>query len=141
MFNKALGIPVLLGYNYLLVEFFRELYLSLENLLIDGHRIIVIEGVNAGDHFVCQDSQGPPVDRFSVTLIKQNFRREVLWRTAQCVSPCLAVLCEAKVSEFEVALHIDEDVLRLEISIDDVLGVQVFKHQGHLRRVEPIIIN
>ena len=138
MINKALGIPVLLGYINLLVEFFGELYLSLENFLIDGHGVIVVEGVDAGHHFVCQDAQGPPVDRFAVTLIKQNFWREVLWCAAQRISPCLAILGEAEVGELEVALRIDEDVLGFEISLDDVLGMQVFKHQGDLRRVEPI---
>ena len=59
----------------LLVKIAGELNLALENLLVDGHRVIVIEGVNAGEHLVRQDAECPPVDGLSVALVEENFGR------------------------------------------------------------------
>lgn len=39
-----------------------------------------------------------------------------------------------------MAIDIDEDVLRFDISVDDVLSVQVFKPEQQLCEVEPSLI-
>ena len=56
----------------------RELNLTLEDLLIDGHRVVVIEGVNAREHLVREDAERPPVDGLSVALVEEHFGRQVL---------------------------------------------------------------
>ena len=122
---------------YLLVKIAGELNLALEDLLVDGHRVIVIEGVNAGEHLVREDAQGPPVDRLAVALIQEDFGRQVLGRSAKRVSARLAVLSESEVRQFEVALLVNKDVLRLQISVNDVQRVQILEHQRHLRGVKP----
>ncbi len=34
----------------------RELNLALKDLLIDGHGVVVVEGVDTGDHLIGQDA-------------------------------------------------------------------------------------
>ena len=55
-----------------------ELNLAFEDLLVDGHRIVVIEWVNAGEHLVREDAERPPVDGLSVALVEEHFGRQVL---------------------------------------------------------------
>lgn len=49
-----------------LVEIPRELDLPLQDLLVDRHRVLVGERVDPGIHFVDQDAQSPPINRFPV---------------------------------------------------------------------------
>lgn len=66
MFNQGLRV---------VVEPFGEMEFSLEDVLIDHEGIIVCEGVDARNHFIDENSKGPPVHWFSVTLVLQNLRR------------------------------------------------------------------
>ena len=88
----------------LLVEVARELDLALQNLLIDGHGVIIIEWVDASDHLVGQDAEGPPVDGLAVAFVEQHLWGEVLGRAAQGVSAGLAVLSEAEIGQTQVTL-------------------------------------
>jgi hypothetical protein len=47
-------------------------------------------------------------------------RREIVWGTAK--SPCgiRAVLCKSKVSNFDMTIKAKEDILRFEITINNV---------------------
>ena len=47
---------------------------------------------------------------------------------------------ESKIGNSDVALGVDQNVLRLQISVDDVLLVQVLKSQHHLGCVEPSLV-
>jgi len=58
MLNNTLSI---------LVEVLGELYLTLEDLLVDSHRVFISEGVNTGDHFVNDDTKSPPINGLTVT--------------------------------------------------------------------------
>ncbi len=40
----------------LLMKIARELNLALKDLLIDGHGVVVVEGVDSGDHLIGQDA-------------------------------------------------------------------------------------
>lgn len=55
MLNERLGISkkVLFYLNSLLIEIPGELYFSSKDLLVDNHRVVVIEGINSSDHLVC----------------------------------------------------------------------------------------
>ena len=53
----------------ILVKILRELNFALQNLLINCHWVIVVKGINSSYHFVGQDTQRPPVDRFAVSFI------------------------------------------------------------------------
>ncbi len=68
--------------NKVLVDFFEELDFAFEDVLVDDHGVFVGEGVDAWVHFVDQDAQSPPVDPFAVSLVEENFRRQVLGSAA-----------------------------------------------------------
>lgn len=106
--------------------------------MVDHHRVVVVERVNASDHLVGQDTESPPVHRLAVTLVEEHLGGKVLRSAAESVSPRFAVLSETEVSELQIAVLVNENVLGLQIAIDDLHRVQVLKHQGHLRRVEPL---
>ena len=61
MLNKTFGI---------LVEVSWELDLSLQDLLINGHGIIVIKRINSCNHLVSQNAERPPIDRLTMSLIQ-----------------------------------------------------------------------
>lgn len=66
MLHQRLRVPDRLGSTLLLVKALRELDFALEDLLVDGHGVLVVEGVDAGQHLVDEDAQAPPVDRLAV---------------------------------------------------------------------------
>jgi hypothetical protein len=123
--------------GYLLVKIARELNLALEDLLVYGHGIVVVEGVDSGYHLVGEDTERPPVDGLTVAFVEKHLGRQVLGGAAQSVGARLAVLCEAEVCQFEVPLRVNKNVLWLKVTVDDVQRVQVLEHQRHLGRVEP----
>ena len=110
----------------------RELNLAFEDLLVDGHGVVVVKWIDAGNHLVGEDTEGPPVDRLAVAFVEEDLRGEVLRGATERVCARLAVLCEAEISQFEVALIVDKDILGLQITVDDVQRVQVFEHEGDL---------
>ena len=116
----------------LLVKIARELNLAFEDLLVDGHGVVVVKWIDAGDHLVGEDAEGPPVDRLAVAFVEEDLWGEVLRGTTERVCARLAVLCEAEIGQFEVALIVDKDILGLQITVDDVQRVQVFEHEGDL---------
>ena len=127
--NQTLGV---------LVEVARELDLALENLLIDGHGVVVVEGVDACVHFVGEDAERPPVDGLSVALVQQHLRRKIFGRPAKRVGSRFAVLRETEIRKFQVPLVVDQNVFWLQVSVDNVLSVQVLEHQADLGSVKSI---
>lgn len=105
--------------------------LSTQNVLVDTHRIVVVEGVDTRVHLVDQHAQRPPVDGLSVTLVEDYFRCNVLGRSADGKGAALIEhLREAEVRELEVAVVTDQQIFGLEVSEDDVLGMQIFEATG-----------
>lgn len=54
----------------ILIEVPGELDLTLEDLLINCHRVIVVERVNSCYHLVSQNAERPPIDRLTMSLIQ-----------------------------------------------------------------------
>lgn len=107
MLYQALSIPI--GSDeigHLLIKVLGEPDFSFQDLLVNCHGIVVVEGVNASNHFEGQNTEGPPVYWLAVALVEQHFRRQVLGRAAECVRAGLTVLGEAEVSQLEVALFV-----------------------------------
>lgn len=65
----SIGQPV----SYLLVKIARELNLAFEDLLVDGHGVVVVEGVNTCKHLVGEDAERPPVNGFAVAFVEEYF--------------------------------------------------------------------
>jgi hypothetical protein len=53
----------------ILVELLREFYFALQNILVDVHRILVSEWIDACVHLVDENAQGPPVNGLAMSLI------------------------------------------------------------------------
>ena len=114
-----------------------ELDLSLEYLLVDGHGVLVAEGVDPRQHLIQYDPQGPPVHGLSVALVQQNLRRQVLRSATQGVGPALDHLREAEVREFQVAIGTDQQIFGLQVPVHYIQRVQVLEHAHDLRTVNP----
>ena len=122
MLDEGLGV---------LVEGGGEGDLAPEDVLVDAHGILIVEGVDACVHFVDEHAEGPPVDGLAVALIEDDFGGDVLGRAADGEGPALGEeLGKAEVSEFEVAVVGDEEVLGLKVAENDVFGVEVLEAGG-----------
>jgi hypothetical protein len=95
----------------LLVEVLGEADLPLQNVLVDDHRVLVGEGVDARVHLVYQDAQSPPVDASSVPLVQQYFGSEVFGRATESVGPGFDYFGETEICQLEVAVLSDQQVL------------------------------
>jgi hypothetical protein len=122
---------------YLLVKVTGELYFAAQNLLVDHHGVLVVKGVNAGQHLVGEDAEGPPVDGFAVALVEKHLGREVLRGATKSVGAGLAVFGEAEVGQFQISILINQNVFRLEVAVDDVLRLKILEHKTDLGGVKP----
>ena len=119
MFDQRFGV---------LVERAGERNLASEDVLVNTHRIVIIERVNSGVHFVEQDSQSPPVDGLSVTLVQDNLGGDVLRGTADCEGSSLVEdLGKSEIGKLEIAVVSDKQIFGLEISVDNILRMKVFE--------------
>ena len=110
---------------------------SLEDVPVDAHGVLVVEGVDSGVHFVDKHSKSPPIHGFSMALIEDDLRSDVLRGSTDGEGSAFdKELGKSKVSQFEVTVITDEEVLGLEVSEDDVLAVKVFEARGHNGCVE-----
>lgn len=116
VFDQTLGLGV---------EVLGVVDLALQDVVVDVHGVLVVEGVDASQHFVEEHAYGPPVHRLAMPFVEQHLGGQVLGGATQSVRPALHHLREAEVSHFQVALRVDQQVLRLEVSVDDVSGVEV----------------
>lgn len=92
----------------------------------------------ADEELVEENAEGPPVDGLAVTLVTDHFGGEVFWSATEGVGLAIVdLLSETKVNKLEVAIGVEQDVLRFEIAVGDALNVvQVFKDQRDFGDVE-----
>lgn len=118
------------------IETFGILRLCVNDLLVNVHWIIVDERSVASVHFINQDTEAPPVDRLGVTSVQQNFGSDVFGGSADSVSSLLDDLGKTVIDKFEVSIFADHDVFGLQISVYDVLAMEVLEHGGNLGAVK-----
>lgn len=143
--GKTTGFSRILQENgkpsILIVTFLRTLYSLFVNL--DG--VLVPEWRIPRQEFIYQDTQCPPIDCASVTLILDYLRGEVLGCSTECI--CLdgtvvflvtESLSKAKVDKLNVTLLIQKQVLRLEVSVSDatLLFVQILQNENNFSGIE-----
>lgn len=93
-------------------------------------------------HLVDQNSKRPPIHSLSMPLIQNHLRSYVLRRSTDGKRSSLGQkLGKSEVSELQVAIIADQQVFRLEVSEDDVFGVQILKTTGNCGRVEPSLVS
>jgi len=136
--HEALALPFILLFKWraLRVEAFGVFGFGVDDLAVDVHGVLVLEGREARQHLVDQDAQGPPVDGFSVALVQQDLRRDVLRRAANRERALRDDLREAEIDQLKIPVVSDHDVLRLQVPVADVLRVQVLEDADDLRAVE-----
>lgn len=118
--------------NCLLVELSRKFNLSLQNVLIDVHGIVIGEWIDADIHFVDEDTECPPVDRFSMSLVEKDLRSKVLGGSTERKRPGLDDFGEAEVCQFQIAIFANKKILWFQVSIDNVLRMEILEDQGNL---------
>ena len=106
------------------------------------HLVVVlltsVERREAYDHLVSKDSESPPIDREGVTALNKNLWCKIIGSTAEriCLLISLDDLRKTEVSKAYIAVFIHENVFRFEITIDDILAVQMTQSHGNLNCVE-----
>jgi len=75
-----------------------------------------------------------------VTLVKKHLRGEVFGGTAERVGTGLTELGETEIRELEVAFLINQNVFGFEITVNNMLRVEVLEHQRHLGRVKHSVV-
>jgi len=71
-----------------------------------------------------------------VTSVQKNLRSDVFGGTTDSVSSLLDDFSKAIVDELEISICANHDVLRLKISVHDVLGMQVLEDRSDLSAIE-----
>lgn len=97
-----------------------------------------VEGREANDHLVSEDSEGPPVDWEGVAAFHQDLRCQVVRSSAERVRLRVAVkhLGQAEVSQANVPVLVHQDVFWFQVTVDDVFRVQVTQRHRDLDGVE-----
>ena len=122
-----------LGYS---IHLLRPLNIPRQNLLINDERILICERWIPGKHLINENPQGPPVHSLVVPLGLEYLWGQVLWCATQAPGLLNNFLGESKVCDDDVAISVKEDVLRLEVSVDNIEGVEVGEGTDNLCRVE-----
>lgn len=120
------------------VESFRVLRLGVDNLLVNVHWVIIDEGGVSGVHLIDKDAERPPINWLRVTLIEQDLGRNVLRRSTNGVRSLFDDLSKAKIDEFKVTVLVDHNIFRFQITVYNILGVEVLKNSGNLGTVESV---
>jgi len=71
-----------------------------------------------------------------VTSVQENLRGDVFGGTTDSVGSLLDDFSKAIVDELEISICANHDVLRLKISVHDVLGMQVLENRSDLSAIE-----
>lgn len=127
MANQTLGLGV---------ESLREGIVLLYYFLVHLHGGFSEERRSSADYFVYEHTEAPPICGPIVSFANEDFRSDVVWGAANGIGSLLDDFSESEISELEISFDINEDVFRLEISIGDVVAVQVLEGEHNLGGVE-----
>lgn len=103
-------------------------WLRVNNFLVDVHWIVIHEWSVTGMHLINQDTEGPPVNWLGVAFVEEDFGGDVLGCATDGVGALLDLFGKSIVNKFEIAIICNHDVLWLQVTIHDVLAVQILKH-------------
>jgi hypothetical protein len=65
-----------------------------------------------------------------------HLRCEIIWGAAERPCCCFARLGEAEISDFDVAVRVEKDVLGFQVAVHDVFAMQMVERQRYLCGVE-----
>ena len=84
----------------------------------------------------CSETAGLPVNRFVVAFVGHDLGREVIGRAAERPRLVRHALGETKVCDLEMAVPVEQQVFRLQVTVDDVPRVQILERQRDFGSVE-----
>ena len=114
---------------------------SFQNVLINEKRVVISKWVDSCNHLINENSQSPPIYRFSMSLILKNLRCKIFRSSAKSKSSIINLLSKAKISQFEISISPNQNVLGLEISVNDIFRVKILKDENHVWCVETDLID
>mmetsp|Transcript_10508 Transcript_10508/g.30110 ORF Transcript_10508/g.30110 Transcript_10508/m.30110 type:complete len:217 (+) Transcript_10508:469-1119(+) len=120
----------------------RELEITAHDILKDLHLILVptLAEIDkrrvACNHFEDEDTERPPVSGLSVPDAENDLRREVFWCATECKGASFDPLRQPKVHQLGVSGGGDHDILRLEVTVGDVVPMYVEQSCSDACRVE-----
>lgn len=85
---------------FLRIEAIRVFRFGVYDLPVDVHGVFVLEWWETREHFIDQDTQAPPIDRFSMALIQKDLGSDVFGGTANGKCALSYDLSEAKINHF-----------------------------------------
>ena len=103
---------------------------------------VSFEGIIAGDHLIHNDAETVPIHTAIVLFVPDDFGCQVLGRPTKRLSHASAALlihpifAQPKIRQLTVTLRVNQYILRLQITVDDALPVQVLESQDDLSAVE-----
>lgn len=80
--------------------------------------------------------QDSPIHTFVVALGADNLWRKIIGRAAKSPSDVWNFFGKSKISNLEMSMTIQQQVLRLKVAVDDVHAVKVIQSQCYLGSVE-----
>lgn len=77
-----------------------------------------------------------PIDRFVVALRCDHFWGKIVRSATKCPGDIRHLLREAKIGNLDMTMSVQEQVFGFQVTVDDILIVQVFKGKGDFGGVE-----
>lgn len=91
--------------------------------------------------FKCKDARWAgrgllPVHGLVISFGSDNFRRQIIRSAAKSPGDIRNLLGKSKIRNLEMSVPIEQEVLGLEITVNDVEGMEVVQRQGDFGSVE-----
>ena len=77
-----------------------------------------------------------PVNRFVVSFGCDHFWRKIIRSSAERPSDIGNIFRKSEIGDLDVTMSVQEQILRLQISVDDILLVKILEGQRHFGGVE-----
>ena len=108
----------------ILVESTWERNFPSEDILVDSHRVFIVERIDSSVHFIDQDTESPPVNSFSVTLVQNDLWSNVLRSSADSESSSfIQYFGKSEIGKFKIAVIRDKKIFWFEVSKDNIFAV------------------
>ena len=116
-----------------------EIRFLILDILVELFTVFIVERRQTNQHFIDNSTERPPVSRLAVALPLKDFRTQVFCGAAQtiCVLSSLNVFfAEAEICESNVAVRANQHVLWLQISVENILVVEMLERQQNVSSIE-----
>ena len=113
--------------------------MRIENVSVHLGSIIRIKGRHSDQKFVEKRSQSVEIHCSGVLARLQHLWRHILRRATDRERPrseSELVLRKPKISQFDMPVHIQQHVFRLQIAIHNIVIVEVFEAEKYFQKVE-----